>query len=309
MNVAVLMGGTSSEVEVSRKSGKAIARGLTERGHNVHLFDWEEERLITDIDTIRRFDVVFIAYHGGAGEDGRVQAILDVAGMKYTGSDYVASALGMNKTLSRSIFSRNGIPIPPGIIVNTDFPPEKLLIIMAKEGFGLPAVVKPATQGSTIGVTIAISEKEFLEGVNKAFRYSDKIIIEKYIPGKEVTVSVLGGLPLPVIEIIPQDGFYDYEHKYSKGKSEYVCPADIPAITFEKLKNIGARAYNAIGCRHYARVDFRLSDSGNIYCLEVNTLPGMTDLSLVPMAARAVGIEFPELVHKIACMAYEGRNE
>jgi len=309
MKIAVLMGGTSSEVDVSHKTGKAVASGLAKKGHKVEIFDWEEERIITDVETLRDFDVVFIAYHGGAGEDGRVQAALDIAELKYTGSDYVSSAIAMNKLLSKMVFESVGIPTPAWIKISSKKQIEKLLLDMIKARFGLPAVVKPAAQGSTVGITIAVSEKELKDGANLAFEYSDEILIEKYIPGREVTVSILGGLPLPVIEIVPIDGFYDYEHKYTKGKSNYICPAKIPKKISENLREIAAKAYNALGCRHYARVDFRLSDNKKIYCLEVNTLPGMTDLSLVPMAAKSIGIEFPELVNKIAFMAYEGRNE
>ena len=309
MRIAVLMGGTSSEVEISRKTGKAVASGLSSKGHKVEVFDWEEERIITDVEILRDFDVVFIAYHGGAGEDGRVQAALDVAGLKYTGSNYIASGIGMNKVLTKIIFENAGIPTPQWIKLDSRADVKNVLLEMLKSGFGLPAVVKPASEGSTIGITIAISEDELKEGVDTAFEYGDSILIEKYIPGREVTVSILGGLPLPVIEVVPKDGFYDYEHKYTKGASDYICPAKIPKRISESLQKVAAEAYNALGCRHYARVDFRLGDDGKIYCLEVNTLPGMTDLSLVPMAAKSVGIEFPELVNKIAFMAYEGRNE
>ena len=309
MRIAVLMGGTSSEVEISRKTGKAVASGLSSKGHKVEVFDWEEERIITDVEILRDFDVVFIAYHGGAGEDGRVQAALDVAGLRYTGSNYIASGIGMNKVLTKIIFENAGIPTPQWIKLDSRADVKNVLLEMLKSGFGLPVVVKPASEGSTIGITIAISEDELKEGVDTAFKYGDSILIEKYIPGREVTVSILGGLPLPVIEIVPKDGFYDYEHKYTKGASDYICPAKIPKKISESLQKVAAEAYNALGCRHYARVDFRLGDDGKIYCLEVNTLPGMTDLSLVPMAAKSVGIEFPELVNKIAFMAYEGRNE
>ena len=309
MRIAVLMGGTSSEVEISRKTGKAVASGLSSKGHKVEVFDWEEERIITDVEILRDFDVVFIAYHGGAGEDGRVQAALDVAGLRYTGSNYIASGIGMNKVLTKAIFENAGIPTPQWIKLDSRADVKNVLLEMLKSGFGLPAVVKPASEGSTIGITIAISEDELKEGVDTAFEYGDSILIEKYIPGREVTVSILGGLPLPVIEIVPKEGFYDYEHKYTKGASDYICPAKIPKRISESLQKVAAEAYNALGCRHYARVDFRLGDDGKIYCLEVNTLPGMTDLSLVPMAAKSVGIEFPELVNKIAFMAYEGRNE
>ena len=309
MKIAVLMGGTSPEAEVSRKSGTAIAEGLRQMGHDVEVFDWEEDRVVAEIDTLRPFDVIFIGYHGGAGENGKVQAALDLAGLKYTGSNYVASALGMNKILSKILFEHHGIPTADWIGVEPQLGAEKILELAMNRGIEFPMVVKPASQGSTVGVTIAHTAEEFRRGIDTAAKYDDNIIVERYIPGREVTVSILGGLPLPVIEIIPVDGFYDYEHKYTRGKSRYVCPAEIEDEIAEELKSAAVEAYRALGCRHYARVDFRLAPDGKFYCLEVNTLPGMTELSLVPMAARAVGIEFPELVHKIATMAYEGRNE
>ena len=309
MRVAILMGGTSPEAEVSRKTGKAVAEGLRQKGHYVEMFEWEEERVISDVETLRPFDVVFVGYHGGDGENGRVQAALELAGLKFTGSGYVASALGMNKILSKIVFAHHGIPTPAGIFADSEQSPQEILAAAQKQNLRLPLVIKPAAQGSTVGVTIANSEEEFFAGIHKALEYGDRIIVEKYIPGREVTVSILGGLPLPVVEIIPKDGFYDYEHKYTKGKSEYICPAEIEPEVAENLKKTAVMAYRALGCRHYARVDFRLSPKNEIFCLEVNTLPGMTELSLVPMAAKSVGIEFPELVDKIVTMAYEGRDE
>ncbi len=309
MKVAVLMGGTSPEAEVSRKTGKAVAEGLRQKNHRVDQFEIAEREVIDHIPKLREYNVVFVGYHGGAGEDGRVQAILDVAGIKYTGSDPVASALGMNKFLSKILFVNQGIPTPEYIAADKPASAEEILQKARSAGLSFPMVIKPASQGSTVGVTIAHDETEFVRGVGDAFALDRKILVERYIPGREVTVSILGGRPLPVIEIIPVDGFYDYEHKYTKGKSRYVCPAEIDEPVARGLMDAAVRAYRALGCRHYARVDFRLMENGQFFCLEVNTLPGMTELSLVPMAARAVGIEFPELVDRIITMAYEGRDE
>jgi len=308
MKIAVLMGGKSSEAEVSRKSGNAIAKALQQIEHEVTELEWNEADVIRNIEELYRYDVIFIAYHGGAGEDGKVQAVLQLAGIPFTGSRYVASGIAMNKVLSKMLFENEGIPTPPWIETKPDIDNSSLLLSIVQNGFSLPAVVKPISEGSTVGVTIAVSEKELLDGVELASKHGE-VMVEQYIPGKEVTVSILEGIALPVIEIIPEDGFYDYEHKYTAGKSRYVCPAGIPGQIAEKLQRYAVGAYKAIGCRHYARVDFRINEANDIFCLEVNTLPGMTGLSLVPMAAKAIGIEFPELVNKIACITYESKEE
>lgn len=307
MNIAVLYGGTSAEVDVSRRSGVAIADGLRRKNHSITELDWQEQRVIADVELLRKFDVVFIGYHGGAGEDGHIQAVLELANIPFTGSGSVASALGMDKILSKKLFERDNIPTAPWDIVYHYETPADALHKAKESGFELPIVVKPQSQGSTVGVTIVESEDELQIGLRNAFKFGKKAILEKYIHGREVTVAILGDEPMPVVEIVPEGGFYDYEHKYTSGKSQYVCPAQIDERVSQKLQTEALKAYRALGCRHYARVDFRLSPNDQIFCLEVNTLPGMTDLSLVPMAARERGIEFPELVHRIAMMAYDSR--
>jgi len=308
MKIAVLYGGTSSEVEISRKSGKAISEGLRRKGHLVSELDWEERRVVADSNNLHQFDVVFIGYHGGAGEDGHVQAVLEVADIPFTGSDSVSSALGMNKVLTKRLFEQAAIPSAPWCIVSKDERKENILVKMAKSGFALPAVVKPSSQGSTVGVTIAVTLQELITGIDLAFQYSDELIIEKYIRGREMTVAILGDEALPVVEVAPEGGFYDYQHKYTKGQSKYFCPADILPDVAQQLQQATLMAYKILGCRHYIRADFRLSDDNEVFCLELNTLPGMTDLSLVPMAAKEVGIEFSELVEKIAKMGCRART-
>ncbi len=308
MKIAVLMGGKSSEAEVSRKSGSAIAKALRIMKHEVTELEWNEADVIQNIEELYRYDVVFIAYHGGAGEDGKVQAVLELADIPFTGSRYVASGIAMNKVLSKMLFENEGIPPPPWTELNPDTDNPSLLLSIVQSGFSLPAVVKPISEGSTVGVTIAVSEKELLDGVKLASKHGE-VMVEQYIPGREVTVSILEGIALPVVEIITEDGFYDYEHKYTAGKSRYICPAEIPGQVAKELQGYAVSAYKVIGCRHYARADFRMSDANDVFCLEVNTLPGMTGLSLVPMAAKAIGIEFPELVNKIACITYENKEE
>ena len=303
MKIGVLYGGTSSEVEVSRKSGKAIADGLRKMGDSVVELEWDEWKVIAEIEFLKQFDVVFIGYHGGAGEDGHIQAILEVAKIPFTGSGSVASMLGMNKILSKIIFDRFEIPTADWCFIRSSQSKQDIEKTLSTKCLKFPLVVKPAEQGSTVGVSIVNSDEELFDGLKIAFQYGDSALVEKYIPGREVTVSIFDDRPLPVIEIVPKDGFYDYEHKYTGGKSEYICPAEIRGNIAKKLQDVAMNAYRAIGCRHYARVDFRLSPQNEVFCLEVNTLPGMTGLSLVPMAAREAGIEFPELVHRIAEMA------
>lgn len=305
MKIAVLCGGTSAESEISLRSGSAIAKGLRRAGHKVDILKFNEPDLLKHIKMLSKYDVVFIGYHGGFGEDGRVQAILEVAGIPFTGSGSVASMLGMNKILSRNIFSNSGIPIAPAVIFPLNKKVDELIKLCRQSGIDLPVVVKPPAQGSTVGVTIANNIRQLAKGIAIASKFDTFAIVEKYIAGREMTVAILedpNPIALPVVEIRPKGGFYDYKHKYTRGMSKYICPAQIPEKVKNELQSVAISAFEKLGCRHYARVDFRLSNDGKIYCLEVNTLPGMTDLSLVPMSASAMGITFTELVDKIARM-------
>ena len=256
-------------------------------------------------DATEGADVVFIALHGGAGEDGTIQALLEIVRASYTGSGVLASALAMNKEKSKRVFRDAGIPTPRGVFVTTDgltVPPQ---VREFPTRVGWPVVVKPNDQGSTIGVTIAHDAAELAEGVAAAARLSRDVLVEEFIPGRELTVAVLGDEALPVVEIMPESGFYDYEAKYSKGRSQYRVPADLPEPQALRVRELGAAAFRALGCRGVARVDFRLHTDGTPYCLEVNTVPGLTELSLVPMAARAAGIEYDELIDRILRLACE----
>jgi D-alanine-D-alanine ligase len=254
-------------------------------------------------DAAEGIDVVFIALHGGAGEDGTIQALLETVGAPYTGSGVLASALAMNKEKSKRIFRDAGIPTPRGVFVTTDGAsvPREVRDFPARVGW--PVVVKPNDQGSTIGVTIVHDPRELAAGVAAAARVSHDVLVEEFIPGRELTVAVLGGEALPVVEIIPESGFYDYEAKYSKGRSQYRVPADLPEPQAMRVRELGAAAFRVLDCRGVARVDFRLHTDGTPYCLEVNTVPGLTELSLVPMAARAAGVEYDELVDRILRLA------
>ncbi|RMF56219.1 MAG: D-alanine--D-alanine ligase [Calditrichaeota bacterium] len=332
MKIAVLLGGTSSERDVSLVSGIAIARALKENGHEVIALDCAFGAKEVDIDSLdshgiiqltpsdiekqrqtldrnifqtidfllkHPVDVVFNALHGGYGENGQLATLLDLANITYTGSGALASALGMNKHLSKILFRAHGVPTADWIILNT--PQEYQGANIAELGF--PLVVKPNDQGSTVGLSIVENKDDIEPALEIAFNYSDTVIMEKYIPGKEVTVSILGNQALPVIEIIPESGLYDYEAKYQTGKTRYEVPANIPDEITQSLQNAALSAARALGCRGYSRVDFRLQEDGAFYCLEVNTLPGMTPTSLVPKAAKAVGISFNELVEKIIQLA------
>ncbi len=342
MKILVLMGGTSAERDVSLVSGEAIVKALRSAGHSVIALDTvQSQKLLPDhgkylpdgigeeppdvaeleikgkqlaLEAIHSFDfsevdVVFLALHGGQGEDGTIQALLDLTGKPYTGSGVLASALAMNKAMSKKIFERERILTPEWFVPEkSEFSNIPLILEKIHKSFGLPCVVKPNDQGSSVGLTIVEEEQDITKALHDALKYSDHIIIEKFISGREVTVGVLGDLALPVVEIIPEHGIYDYECKYTHGRSNYVCPAQIPPKKAKEIQSIGLKAFKALGCEDYARVDFRYGEDGHFYCLEVNTLPGMTDTSLVPKAAEAVGIDFPKLVEKIVRLALKRKS-
>ncbi|KPJ59419.1 MAG: hypothetical protein AMJ46_11385 [Latescibacteria bacterium DG_63] len=322
MKIVVLVGGLSSEREVSLASGKAISKGLTEKGHVVVEIDLKDTldvsvagarpgrnpglaEFVSNSD-VASGELFFVALHGGAGEDGTVQALLDIMGKPYTGSGMFASALCMDKIQSKRIFEHAGIPTPAWRVVGRSHV-EGVEAAMSDLG-GLPVVTKPRNQGSTIGVSIITEKKQVVPAVEEALKYSREILVEEYIDGREITVAILGDRPLPVVEIVPESGFYDYESKYTKGRSNYIVPAEIPDSVAEETRSVAMRAYRLTGCEDFGRVDFRLSAEGKPYCLEVNTIPGMTGTSLVPMAARADGMEFPELLDEI-CRLAVGRRK
>lgn len=334
LKIAVLLGGTSAERDVSLVSGIEIAKALSQKGHQVKAIDCAfGDQFIEDLDVdinqiIRvnhsdienrkidldrnllktlqllidqKFDVAFIALHGGYGENGQIQALLDLIKMPYTGSQSIASALGMDKNLSKILFKNAGVSTAPWVMIDTtdNFHENKIA------NFEYPFVIKPNDQGSTVGLTIVKEPEQTIPAIESALQFSQTAIVEKFIPGREMTVSVLDGQALPIIEIIPEHGIYDYECKYQKGKSQYIVPAKVSQPVEKKLQSDALKAYHALGCRHYARVDFRLQEDDINFCLEVNTLPGMTATSLVPKAANAVGINFSDLVEKITYLALE----
>ena len=338
MNIVLLTGGLSSEREVSLTSSKSIVAGLREAGHTVKVVDpvygdasVSEEDIFKD--TVKRdhptpgaleelkakanrniitcinsslfddVDVVFLGLHGKLGEDGRVQTLLEMRGIKYTGSDILSSAIALDKHHSKILFRHNSIPTPDWFVINkNDVVNTEEIGRKVANSFGLPCVIKPNDEGSTVGLTIVqpdVEDTQLPSALDSAFKYSDKAIIEKCIPGKELTVTIIGDEAYPVIEIKPKGGFYDYEHKYTKGMTEYICPAEIPKDVEEKIKEYSLKAHRACGCSVYSRVDFILGEDDSLYCLEVNTLPGMTETSLVPKSAAALGMSFSQLLDKI----------
>lgn len=308
--VAVLMGGTSAEREVSLRSGEAVYQALLKAGYDAYAIDVDAtvgKLLLED-----RPDAAFIALHGTMGEDGTIQGLLDILGIPYTGPGVLASALGINKLMTKKILCFEGIPTPPFVVVNQSETEKDGWPAVAEKVIGrlsLPVVVKPTTQGSTIGISFVHQEEQLAPALEQAFKYGPEVLIEKMIQGTEVTSSIMGEnspLVLPLIEIFSVTGVYDYESKYTPGMSDHIIPPRIPEEYQERAKEACLKAYNALGCRGLSRIDCIIDKDGNPYVLEVNTAPGMTATSLFPDAARAVGIEFPELVSRLVEMARTG---
>ena len=343
------MGGTSAERDVSLASGVRVAEALRSRGHEVLSVDTahgllssaDEQAMLEgkivktippDVQALVRLnaqlpgtlrslpktDVVFLALHGGQGEDGTLQALLDLTGVPYTGSGHLASALAMDKDLSKHLFLAAGVPTAkwrmatrPGLGTGdsglgtangTAFAEEILREI------GLPVVVKPSKQGSTVGLSVVRDIAKLQAAIDEAFKYDDEVMVEEFIPGRELTVGILGDDALPVGEIIPVHEIYDYECKYTAGMAREIFPADLTAEETRTVQDLARRAFRALKLGGYARIDFRMAPDGMFYCLEANTLPGMTALSLIPQAAVAAGISFPELCERIVQLALQTRG-
>jgi D-alanine-D-alanine ligase len=327
MNVAVVLGGTNEERNVSLATGREVVAALRERGHAVVAVDpahgaipvEEESRMLggavgadppgladlarlggsavgaalAELPAIRRADVVFLALHGEGGEDGTVQALLDVAGVPYTGSGRLGSAVAFDKRISKELLVHAGVPTPDWTVHGE--PPEGIL-----ERLGLPLVVKPASGGSTVGLTVVRRPGELEEALALASRYDDDVLCERFVPGRELTVAVLEGEALPVVEIIPSHDIYDYECKYTPGMSRYEVPAALDPEETERIQGLALRAYGALRQDSYSRIDFRRTEDGELSCLEANSLPGLTSTSLVPKAAAAAGLAFADLCERIA---------
>jgi D-alanine-D-alanine ligase len=324
--VALLVGGTSPEREVSKLSGNSIYKALSTLGYKTILVDpaygKNQPKKINDFFTKKNFteisnknyietinskifdtvDIAFLALHGKWGEDGTIQSLLELKGIKYTGSNVVTSAIAMDKLMSKILFRHYDINTPDWIVVEKQ-DDEKNIKGKIKESFGYPCVIKPNDQGSTVGLTICKNPDGLPKALKIARKFSTRVLIEEYISGHEVTVGVLDYKPLPVLEIKPKHEVYDYRCKYTSGMSIYEVPANLPERVQLELRAQALKAYIALGCKVYARMDFRLSNDYRTYCLEANTLPGMTSTSLVPKMAKAIGISFEELIDKIIKLA------
>ena len=342
------MGGTSAERDVSLASGVRVAEALRSRGHEVLSVDTahgilsapEEQALLAgkvvktippDVQALVRLnaqlpgtlrslpetEVVFLALHGGQGEDGTLQALLDLTSVPYTGSGHLASALAMDKDLSKHLFLAAGVPTAKWRMAPSGIGNRESGIGTANGGvfaeevlreIGLPVVVKPSKQGSTVGLSVVRDIAKLQAAIDEAFKYDDEVMVEQFIPGRELTVGILGDEALPVGEIIPVHEIYDYECKYTAGMAREIFPADLTAEETSTVQDLARRAFRALKLGGYARIDFRMSPDGVFYCLEANTLPGMTALSLIPQAAVAAGISFPELCERIVQLALQTRG-
>lgn len=295
--VAVLFGGKSGEREVSLKSGSAVLAALKRQGVDAHAFD-PAERPLHDLEG---FDVAMINLHGRFGEDGAIQGALELLGISYTGSGVMASAIGMDKWRTKMIWSAAGISTPRFELVTADSDFDAI-----EKRLGLPLFVKPANEGSSIG----ISKVKVAGGLKAAYELAAKadplVIAEQFVGGGEYTVGILGDQALPIVRIVPKNEFYDYEAKYLRDDTEYLCPCGLGSEKEAQIQREALQAFKAVGCQGWGRVDFLMDEAGNHYFLEINTSPGMTDHSLVPMAAKAAGMSFDELVIRILELAHVG---
>ena len=331
LKIALLLGGTSSERDVSLASGIRVAEALRTCGHEVRAIDPargplsdDEQRALAigrvvqtappSQEALRRMarealpsfasnlprqgdaDVVFLGLHGGSGEDGTIQALLDLGGVPYTGSGHLASALAMDKDLSKRLFRQANVSTAKWLMA-----PAGADEVSAALGF--PVIVKPSKQGSTVGLSIVRNASELQPAVDEAFNFDDEVMIEEFIAGRELTVGILGDIALPVGEIIPKHEIYDYECKYTAGMADERFPAELTKQETARVQDEALRAFRALKLRGCARIDFRMAKDGTFHCLEANTLPGMTQTSLIPQAAAAAGISFPELCDRIVRLA------
>lgn len=307
--VALVLGGKSAEREISLRTGEQVGVALRCKGHEVVALDLDDE-LVPALQR-EKPDVVFIALHGRYGEDGCLQGLLEILGIPYVGSGVLASALAMDKIMSKKLFRLEGLTCPRSIAVTRDDVEqtgEGGLVKAVQETLGFPAIVKPRREGSTIGLSLVREPGSLRDALARAFEYDSDAMVEEYIRGTEITVGVLGNREaraLPVIEIVSATGLYDYEAKYTKGLSEHIIPARVPDDTYRAAQDAAVRAHKAMGCRGMSRADFIVGPGGVPYILEVNTIPGMTETSLLPDAARAAGIEFPDLVDMLIDFALE----
>ena len=334
MNIVVLAGGNSTEREVSISSGQGVCQALRERNHKAILVDayfgkesmdgelfsekydvekdadWMREqssRLEEVMKTRKEFfgphvlelcqkaDIVFLALHGANGEDGKVQSVLDLLGVKYTGCGPLSSGMAMDKGITKMVFEAKGIPTPKGMTLEK----ENCSSSLADYGMDFPVIVKPCCGGSSVGVCIAHNQQEYSMALAEAFSYENQVVVEQFITGREFSVAVVDGKAYPVIEIAPLQGFYDYKNKYSAGSCVETCPAELSASLTKEMQMYAEKGYEALNLQAYARLDFLMEEDGSMYCLEANTLPGMTPTSLIPQEAKVIGMNYPQLCEKL----------
>jgi len=306
LRIAVLMGGRSAEREVSLTTGAQVAEALAAGGADVVAIDSAAPDFIARLQESGA-DVCFICLHGRFGEDGTVQGLLELIGMPYVGSGVLASALAMDKVMSKHFFAQAGLPSPAYVHLRAGQAWDAAEITSA---LGAKTVVKPANEGSAIGVTISHDPGELPDAIETAFRYDDDVLVEAFVPGVEVTVGVLGNencFALPAIEIVPEHEFYDYDSKYVPGMSRHIMPPRIGVEQLRECERISIAAHVALGCRGVSRADCIVAENGDVWLLEVNTIPGMTPTSLLPDSAREAGIAFPDLVRRLVDYALDGR--
>lgn len=301
--VAVLMGGWSAERIVSLNSGQAVLDALLRQGVNAQGLDVQRETIMSDLIQ-GGFDRAFIILHGPGGEDGVMQGALEVLGLPYTGSGVMASALAMDKLRSKQLLVGAGIPTPPYLVLEEDFDPDYVVATL-----GLPVMVKPALEGSSIGMSKVNESEDLLNAWQQAVAFKGKVLAERWIEGREYTIAILGDLSLPAICLETPRDFYDYEAKYQADDTRYLCPCGLSIEEEHRLQRLALAAFQALGAAGWGRVDIMCSQDGTPYVIELNTVPGMTDHSLVPMAARAAGIEFDELVFRILAQTLDIETE
>lgn len=305
--VLVLMGGISTEREISLKSGNAVANALREAGYTVETLDINPDN-VSEIAKINP-DVVYIALHGKYGEDGCIQGMLEWMGIPYTGPGVAASAICMDKALTKKVLVQSGIPTPKSLeYTKAECTDVEVIKNELVEKLGIPVVLKSPCQGSSIGVVIVRDESSVADAIEEVFKYGDIMLAEQFVTGVEISVPVVGNENpdvYPIIEIVPTSEFYDFESKYTPGMSEHIIPARINATATERVNKYAKEAYEKTGCRGVSRIDFIVDENDNPYVIEINTIPGMTATSLVPDSARHLGIDFPQLVDKIVKLALE----
>ncbi len=306
--IGVLAGGTSAERDVSLKSGNAVYKALMDLGYDAVFIDVSDN--VYQAVREEGVEIAFVVLHGGQGENGAIQGMLEVMGIPYTGSGILASALAMDKETSKKVFLSHGIPVAPFIVVRRNQVENRgrtnIEVVTAAVDFPLPWVVKPATEGSSFGVSLVRGEGELAAALKEAFSYGERVLVERYIKGKEIQIGILGQMVLGGVEVRPLREFYTYEAKYTPGLTNYILPPEIGPSAYDILKAAALQAHNALGCSGATRVDFILDELNNPFLLEVNTIPGMTETSLLPKIARLAEIGFPDLIEKILALSLYG---